>query len=330
MGSLFLLGIVIFLLYLLHTINKTLLLIARNILFPCFFLLMLLISCNGNKDKVYPGNQPKSYDDVSTVKVENYINRIYIDLLGREPLDNEVTRDLAALRDGKLSYEVRSRLITRLMTDTLFVPGDSSYKRAYYQRIYDLTKSRLLEGAGDEEIAEKIGPLMFGVQSARLLGDSVVVYESLAEISRFTRVLKSRRDYQLGIIGISDMYASMLDNGIYDVINMNSLNFVNASFDDMFFRFPTRDEFNIAYGIIEDSKAGSLFGGFADNKPAYCQVLVRSREFHEGMIKWCYLTLVGREPNTQETYNLMEDFYKTKDMQQVQKVILMTDEYAHF
>ena len=48
------------------------------------------------------------------------------------------------------------------------------------------------------------------------------------------------------------------------------------------------------------------------------------------MIKWCYLTLVGREPTTQESYNLMLDFYTDKSLQNVQENILTSDEYAHF
>jgi len=294
-----------------------------------FLSLLLMFSCK-KQETVYTGNVPANYDDIPTVKVENYINRLYIDLLGREPLDNEVIRDVALLRNGSLAYDVRKALIRRLMTDSVYVPGDSSYKKAYYQRIYDLSKARLLEGAGDGEFYQLIGNAQFGILSARLSGDSVGVFSAMTTVNRCQKVLKSRRAYQFGLIGIGDMYAAMLDNPVYDVINMNSLNFVNASFDDLFFRFPTRDEFDIAYNIIETGKGGSLFGGFADNKPLYCKMLVNSREFSEGMIKWCYLTLIGREPTTQETFNLMEDFYTSKNLQDVQESILATDEYAHF
>lgn len=292
--------------------------------------LLLYTSCTKKDEKVIAGNVPKTYENVSTVKVENYINRLYIDLLGREPLDAENDRDLGFLRSGNLSYDTRKLLITRLMTDSAFVPGDSSYKRAYFQRIYDLSKARLLEGASENEFYEIIGPAQFGLTSSRLLGDSIGVFAAMETISKCTNVLKSRRAYQYGLITINDMYAYMLNNDIYDKINMNSLNFVNASFDDMFFRFPTRDEFTIAYDIIERSKSGSLFGGYAGNKAEYCAMLVNSREFSEGIIKWCYLTLIGREPSTQETYNLVRDFHNTKNLQQVQKLILITDEYAHF
>jgi hypothetical protein len=298
--------------------------------FFIFIPVVMVVSCSKKDAIVVPNNKPKSYEDVSTVKVENYINRIYIDLLGREPLDAESFRDLELLRKGNLSIQSRQDLIMRLMTDSIFVPGDSSYRRAYYQRIYDLTKARLLEGASEEEISQPIGIAQFSLLTSRLLGDSIGVFSAMATIDRCKNVLKSRRAYQVGQIQIGDMYAYMLDNPIYDVINMNSFNFVNASFDDLFFRFPTRDEFNIGFEIIEKGKGGSLFGGYADNKYAFCQMLVKSREFSEGLIKWCYLTLVGREPTTQETVNLMDDFYKTKNLQKVQLLIMSTDEYAQF
>lgn len=294
------------------------------------FCFLLLFSCSKKEEKIVSGNTPKNYEDVPTVKVENYINRIYIDLLGREPLNTEKIRDVALLRDGKLSFDIRKQLITRLMTDSIYVPGDSSYKRAYYQRLYDLSKARLLEGAEDAEFESQIGIAQFALLSSRLIGDSIGVYSAMVTIDRCRNVLRSRREYQLGIININQMYAYMLDNPVYDLINMNSLNFVNASFDDLFFRFPIRDEFSIAYDIIESSKGGSLFGGYASNKAEYCQLLVNSREFHESLIKWCYLALIGREPTTQETYNLMVDYYPTKNLQKVQTLILMTDEYAHF
>ncbi len=303
--------------------------IQKSFIF-CFACVLLIASCSKKGETVVKGNKPKNYDDVPTVKVENYLNRIYIDLLGREPLNTEKSRDVGLLRAGNLSFDIRKQIITRLMTDTTFVPGDSSYKKAYYQRIYDLTKARLLEGAEDGEFSGQIGIAQFALISSRLTGDSIGVFSAMVTIDRCKNVLISRRAYEFGLIKISDMYAYMLNNPVYDVINMNTLNFVNASFDDLFFRFPVKEEFKIAYDIIESGKGGSLFGAYSGNKAEYCQVLVQSREFHEGMVKWCYLALIGREPTTQETYNLMVDYYPTKDLQKVQTLILMTDEYAHF
>lgn len=303
---------------------------STRLLYYVFFLFLFSACKKETETVIVTVNTPKDYDDISTVKVENYLNRLYIDLLGREPLDSERDRDLIFLRSDKLSFNMRKELITRLMTDSSYVEGDSSYKKAYYYRIYELSKARLLEGASDAEFYGQIGNANFALTSARLLGDSIGVFSAMEVIKRCKNVIDSRRMYQTGQIKISDMYAYMLNNPIYDMINMNSLNFVNASFDNMFFRFPTKDEFAIAYDIIDKGKGGSLFGGYASNKAEYCKMLTESLEFHESMIKWCYLTLIGREPKTQETHNLLQDYFISKDLQKVQTSILITDEYAHF
>ncbi|MBC7425502.1 MAG: hypothetical protein H7321_03110, partial [Bacteroidia bacterium] len=224
----------------------------------------------------------------------------------------------------------RDSLITRLQTDSTFTPGDSSYRRAYYQRIYDLCKARFMEGASEDEIGEKVGPLYFGKEVARVKGDSIGVFKAQEEIDRYEDISRSNRQYEHHSININQMSARMLNNGIYDIINMNSFNFIRASFDDLFFRFPTQAELTTAYTIIDDNKTGFLVGGSASNKAEYCKMLTESREFYEGMIKWSYLSLLARDPTTQEVYNLFQNFYKTDNLQEVQKSIIRTDEYANF
>lgn len=113
-------------------------------------LLVVIASCK--KDEFIPDNNAPYYDGIPTVKVQNYVNRLYIDLIGREPLDVEMTADVAALRAASLSMDARQTLILKLQTDTSFIAGDSSYFVAYYLRLYNLFKFRLLEGASDAEI----------------------------------------------------------------------------------------------------------------------------------------------------------------------------------
>ncbi|MEL7534116.1 MAG: hypothetical protein AAFN10_22605, partial [Bacteroidota bacterium] len=58
--------------------------------------------------------------------------------------------------------------------------------------------------------------------------------------------------------------------------------------------------------------------------------LTNSREFHEGMIRWAYITLMAREPSTEETIAEMDHYFDGKDFQLVQRNILIKDEYANF
>jgi hypothetical protein len=294
------------------------------------FSTVLFLGCTENERVVLTDNEPFDPRSVPTVRVENYVNRIFIDLLGREPIDSEMVQEVRILRENKLSYDSRSDLIMRLQTDTTYVEGDSSYKHAYYQRIYDMAKARLCEGAADGEFTRYVGLAAFSIKVGRLDGDSIRVYAGLEQQRRNQTVVDSRVEYRNGDIELSEMFARMLDNNVYDVINMNTFNFVNASFDDLFFRFPFAVEFDQAYQIIERNEPGTLFGGVASNKREYCILLTNSVEFSEGLIHWAYLSLVGRTPSTQEVHNLIGEFVATHNFQEVQRKIMITNEYAIF
>lgn len=281
-------------------------------------------------NKTYSGNNALLPGSVPTVKVENYVNRLFIDLLGRVPTQNEMNLEVARLKEGKLSKDARLDLIVRLQSSDTFVEGDSSYKKAYYQRIYDMVKARLCEGAADGEFTRYVGLAQFSLTIARLEGDSIGVFQALDQMERNGRIPRSRDEFRFGSITLNEMFARMLDNGVYDNINMNTFNFVNASFDNLFYRFPTKKEFETAYAIIETNKPGTLMGGVASNKREYCLLLCNSDEFYEGIIKWVFLNLLGREPRTEETAVLFENFKATNDFPSLQQKLLVTDEYANF
>lgn len=291
---------------------------------------LLGASCKKTEDILDDGNKPPDYNAIPTIKVENYVNRLFIDLLGREATNIERETQTDFLKSKSLSFAARETLINLLQNDTVYHAGDSSYRHAYYQRIYDLSKARFLEGASDDEIAQFIGNLNFAITVARLDGDSIGVYAALAEKAKYENILKSNRNYRIGKIGYSEMCAAMLNNAIYDQINMNSFNFVIASFDDLLNRNPTTEEFNRAYNIIEKNIPAEIFNKWAANKNEYCEVLTNSAEFFEAQIRWIYYTLLQRNASTQEVINVYKDFSTTRNLQKVQLQILKSDEYAQF
>jgi hypothetical protein len=267
---------------------------------------------------------------VATILVENYVNRSYIDLLGREPVDEELNRDVAALRAGELGEEARRAFISMLQTSETFVEGDSSYKQAYYQRFYELVKARMLEGVSDGEIRSQRGIFAFDAERDSLNGDMVGYQRNQQEMQKLQDIIDSRQQYQRDEIPINEVFARALYNYFYDEINMNSINFIRACFNDLFLRFHTQAEFDQSFQIIEYGIASTIFGQSASNKEEYIEVLVNSREFYESQIRWAYRTLLARDPNAAETETLMQDFYSDNDFQKVQLAIMVTDEYANF
>ena len=126
------------------------------------------------------------------------------------------------------------------------------------------------------------------------------------------------------------MFRRLIFNSIYDQINMNSFNFVNASFDDLFYRFPTQAEFDNAYDVIEFNQPAMIFGEVVQNKTEYLNVLTASPEYSEGMVIWAYNSLVARDPSPQEVFEASGDFSSTMNFQSIQRGILISDEYAGF
>ena len=300
-------------------------------LFLLFLVLLAVSGCKKDPELiVYSNNTAPYYGEIPKVTLDNYINRLFIDLIGREPLNTEMANEENALRANGISISSREQLITKLQLNTAYIPGDSSYKYAYYNRFYELCKARVLEAASNAVINERLGEILYAAKSDSLSGDSLNFSLQKRQAKNLSEVMDCEQDYRMDSVQIKDVFARMVNNAIYDQINMNSFNFINATFNDLFFRFPTSNEFNAAYDMVEYSKASVLMEKSGQNKGDYIQILVNSQEFYEGVIRWIYKDLLAREPSTQELYTEMLTFYKDHNIQKLQMRIMQSDEYANF
>ena len=293
----------------------------------CF--VILILSCKEETIIIGNNNAP-NYSEIPTTLLENYVNRLYIDLIGREPLDSEMENDVQYLRDRNVTLGSRDSLIFTLQFDTTYIPGDSSYKFAYFHRIYDMVKVRLIEGASNGDILFYMNNHYFDYEVDSVAGNLIDAQKHLIKYYRLYDLINSESRYYNGIIDIKEMHKRMIYNSIYDEINMNTFNFVNAAFDNLLFRYPTQNEFNNSYSMIEDKLPFIIFGYSGSNKEDFTNLICNSREFYEGVVHWSYLTMLARTPTTIETDFLMNDFYITNDFQKLQRFIMTTDEYAHF
>ena len=292
------------------------------------FIVLMLFSCE--KDVFIGDNDPRYYGGVPTVLVEFYVNRVFIDLIGREPFDEEMENEVAFLRSYDLSMEGRDSLIIKLQTDTTFIEGDSSYKFAYYHRMYDILKVRMMEGASNADIAQYSSNAYQNYIVDSIAGEMLNAYKKLLDYHNLNDVLKSELQYYNGIIGIKKMHRRMIFNSVYDLINMNVFNYINAVFDNLLFRYPTLFEFDESYKMIADNTPQILLGQSGQSKYDFADIICDSREFYEGVIQWTYLTLMARVPTSEEVDKLMNTFYYDYDLQYIQRQIMISDEYAHF
>jgi len=292
-------------------------------------LLAFLFSCKKDDD-IIPNNNAPYYSEVPTILLENYVNRIYIDLIGREPLDIEMEQDVQYLRDADVSQESRNDLLYKLQNDTNYVEGDSSYKFVYYHRIYGMLKARLLEGVSNSYIGQDLNNWYNAYQDALAAGDILSANKKLLQYNILNDVLLSELQYYHGEIEINEMHRRMIYNSVYDNIHMNTFNYVNAAFDNLLFRFPTQYEFSQTYTMLQDNTSQIVLGSSGNNKEDFSYIITNTREFYEGIIIWSYQTLLARVPTVQELDYLMQVFYIDHDFQWVQRQIMKDDEYAQF
>ena len=59
-------------------------------------------------------------------------------------------------------------------------------------------------------------------------------------------------------------------------------------------------------------------------------IVCSSDEFIEGLVNWSYITLLGRFANAEERDRLLNQFKIDSDYQKLQRIIMSSDEYAHF
>lgn len=288
------------------------------------------LGCKTTETVQVKNNQPPSYKGVSTLRIENYVQRMFIDLIGREATDIERISFTNQLKKAELHDSCRRRLVNILLFDTTFRVGDSSYRHAFAQRIYNLSKARFLEGASDPDIAQFIGNLNFAITISRLNGDSIGVYRYIDQRRKYVNLLNSRSALKNNTKDYRSMCALMMNNAIYDGINMNSFNYVNAVFDNCLLRKPTKDEFERAYAIIEKNIPRQLFQAVSSNKDEFCEAVVKSDAFHEAQIRWFYYVLIQREASTAEVSQLFSNFYNNHRIESVINTIVITDEYAQF
>ena len=108
--------------------------------------LLFFAGCTKREKIVEEGNTPLDVHRVSTIKIKNYVNRTFIDILGRNPTIEEMDSVVTSLEENNLDEESRVSFISMLQSDTTFRQGDSTYEKVYYQRVYDNPGFTIIRG----------------------------------------------------------------------------------------------------------------------------------------------------------------------------------------
>ena len=108
---------------------------------------------------------------------------------------------------------------------------------------------------------------------------------------------------------------------------MGTENFVVSMYQNFLFRYPTIDELESASRMV-DQYESIVFFELGRSKEDFLSIFLSSDEYYEGQIRRIYNRFLFREPNTAELNDLRILFTKNKDYKEMQKQILIQDEYV--
>ena len=273
---------------------------------------------------VVDNNPVPPYEGVPTVLVDAYITRVFIDLIGREPLVIELENERAALRAGALSMGSRQELVTRLMG------SDPEYLPLYDRKLTDDMAGRFLNGFSQEAMEAQIETNLAMATQDSLQGNIIAYLYWTDEALRMERTMMASAEYRANTINWREVSRRYCDNIFYDEINMNSFNFVNATFDDLFGRYPTEAEFEQAYAAVEFNAPSILFGTAISNASEYLQALVGNGEFDESAVRWWAERLLVRSITDAEMVSWKQTVGANVDIRALQALLITSDEYADF
>ena len=302
--------------------------IARWSAYSLMLSVICMVGCKKEETITFSDNTIPLYENVSTLLIENYVNRVFIDLIGREPTDSELTLEARKLENATLSLASRRALVDKLMNDDVTALDNITYKEAYHNKLYEDLKGRYLNGASEVDLLESYYLYYFISVQDSLNGNQLAFEVNRNQALIMRSVIDCKTQLESGSITIREASRRMCFNQVYDDINMNTFNYINATFDDLFFRFPTEAELNQAFPPIDYNGSGYLFGQLVTSKSAYISLMVSNSEFNEGAIRWAYLNLLGREALSGEIFGLLPTFNNNDDFKSIQKAIIVTDEYA--
>lgn len=298
--------------------------------------LALLLACviiygcsKSDNDGINQRRIPR-YDKISQLKVENYVNRMFIDLVGREPTDSELVANTAFLMADTLKISARTALAVRLQTDTtpLSTEGEGTYNNEYYTWFYENYKARFFKEFSDDEFIAYI--LDDTKQDSARIETELGREKIHLVLERMRNILRSKELYQNHEMNIREMTAIFINNKMFDTINMKTANFIYGVFDNLFFRRPSPQEFNTSFDIIDYNQTRAFWGKAASNKDEYIDIIVNSNEFLNGMVDYVYLSLMARRANSIEMEYAVSKLAEDNDVARLQRQIIITDEYAQF
>ncbi len=290
------------------------------------FLLMLLViaACEKKEtvvthtDLVVSGNEQPPYDGIPEVQITNYVNKLYIDLTGLEPTDDELNDDVSYLQDNDLSAAARTTIVQSIIS-----------KDEFHNRLFQSTSGLLLNGFSESDIQDIYDENVFVRDFLYASGDTLSGQFMDFEVSKIEDLQAAKDDYKNGTATINEYFKRFCFNLIYDEINMGSENFVIACFENLLKRYPTETELENGVEMVDGGSVNVLLRD-GNSKEDFLDIITHNNGFYEGRIIEAFQLLLIREPSSEEMSTYSADMVENGSIEEVWIQLTITDEYAGF
>ena len=279
-----------------------------------FALLVLFIaSCSKNNDEIIKGNTPPPDGTIDSATIDIYINKVYVNLIGREPIGNEKAQASALLKQHNFSEVDRTQFLDAFFT-----------KPEYNRNLYNIVRIEYLNNLDSMEIEGEIGLYEY----LQTQPEYAAYYDVIeAELVRMHAMRTVVSDMNSGALDYRNMLKRCTYNYFYDQINMGAENYVVSTFQNYLFRYPTQSELENGKNMINGSNA-TLFLQIGNSKQDYTDIFFDSDDYYEGQARYLFIKYMFREPSSAEVSYYANIYKSSNNYKLLQKTFFATDEYA--
>jgi hypothetical protein len=260
-----------------------------------FFFIITLTSCSDNEVDISPNEAPPD-GTIENVKISNYVNRVYIAVLGREADSPEQTEGFNILRSANVSLTSRMQFL-----DIVFS------KPEYNDHLYTITRADLLQSMDTINIPQQMSVDTF----ALTIIDSIYRDVILQELVRLDSMRNIPRDLENNNLDIAHLHSRCVNNYFYDQLNMGT----------------TEYELTQSKNMV-DGISGILFLQSGMSKNDFLNIFFSSQNYFEGLSLNLYIRYLGNSPSSIEMSNATQLFLQNHDYKLMQKNILSKNEYV--
>ena len=276
-----------------------------------YLFLILTISCTKVEEVIVDGNTHPIDPTIENMIIENYVNRLYISTIGREPTTSEFDSDYGILREYNMSQASREYVINGILT-----------QEEYYNNLFKLGSADILNGVDTAMINERVYIYQLLLTTASDF-DSIYILNELERMLVFQHALPA---LNAGTITNTELYKRMVNNNFFDEINMGTENFVVAMFQSFLLRYPTEAEVENSSDMVNDRNA-TVFFETGNGKDDFINIFFTSDEYYTGQTDILFNRYLFRNPTSEESVNYSLDYLNSDDYKELQKRILSTNEF---